>query len=94
MKKNERLLRINADLDHFIHMASHDLLEPLNSIKSSISMINLIDNDGSELMEHVQIINSSIKKFSLLIKSIGSIAKLEYHVGYGAHRYRKSNQQY
>jgi two-component system CheB/CheR fusion protein len=76
-EKNESLLRINADLDHFIHMASHDLLDPLNNIESSISIMNLIDNGNSELMEYIQIINSSIKKFRLLIKSIGTIARLE-----------------
>jgi len=75
--KNESLLRINADLDHFIHMASHDLLDPLNSIESSIALMNLLKNDNAELIEFTQIINSSIKKFSSLIKSISTIAKLE-----------------
>jgi len=76
-EKNESLLRINADLDHFIHMASHDLLDPLNNIESSIALMNLMDNENSELMEFIQIINSSIKKFSLLIKNISTIAKME-----------------
>lgn len=76
-EKNEGLLRINADLDHFIHMASHDLLDPLSSLESSIALMNLMENNNSELMELTQIINVSVKNFSSLIKSISTIAKLE-----------------
>lgn len=79
-EKNESLLRINADLDHFIHMASHDLLDPLSSIESSIALMNQVDNSNSELIEFVDIINNSVKKFSLLIKSIGTIARLENNI--------------
>ncbi|OMP75279.1 chemotaxis protein CheB [[Flexibacter] sp. ATCC 35208] len=76
-EKNESLLRINADLDHFIHMASHDLLDPLSSIESSIALMNLLENNNSELMEFTKVINSSVKKFSLLVRSIGTVARLE-----------------
>lgn len=76
-EKNESLLRINADLDHFIHMASHDLLDPLSSIETSIALMNLVDNSNTELTQFLSIINSSIKKFRMLINNIAAIAKLE-----------------
>ncbi|MBO9154980.1 chemotaxis protein CheB [Chitinophaga sp. GCM10012297] len=76
-EKNESLLRINADLDHFIHMASHDLLDPLSSIESSITLMNLVDNSNAELSQFLGIINSSIKKFRMLINNIATIARLE-----------------
>lgn len=41
-KKNKTLLRINTDLDHFIHAASHDLLAPLSNIETSINIMNKI----------------------------------------------------
>jgi two-component system CheB/CheR fusion protein len=40
--KNKTLLRINADLDNFIHAASHDLLAPLGNIETSINIMNKI----------------------------------------------------
>jgi signal transduction histidine kinase len=75
-KKNLGLQRINADLDHFVHAASHDLLGPLGNIEGGISIINRKITDP-ELTSFLTIINSSVKKFRSLIKDIGTIAKLE-----------------
>ncbi|QSW89633.1 PAS domain-containing protein [Flavobacterium endoglycinae] len=76
--KNLSLLRINEDLDHFIHAASHDLLTPLGNIESTIRILN----DEMPLMDpthsnYLNIINSSIKSFRGLITDIATIAKVE-----------------
>lgn len=76
-KKNESLLRINADLDNFVHTASHDLLAPLGNIEVSIDVLNLIKVSDPELNKFLTIINSSVKKFRALINDIATIAKLE-----------------
>ncbi|MBE9463288.1 PAS domain-containing protein [Dyadobacter sp. UP-52] len=76
-KKNQALTRINADLDNFIHTASHDLIDPLNSIEGSISLINAINSNDTELNEVLPIINGSIKKFRSLISEIAAIGKIE-----------------
>lgn len=76
-EKNESLMRINADLDHFVYIVSHDLLEPLSNIESSISIMNELDSTNPELTQLLGIINSSIRKFRSLIGNIGTIAKLE-----------------
>lgn len=76
-KKNESLLRINADLDNFVHTASHDLLAPLGNIEVSIDVLNLIKVNDPELNKFLSIINSSVKKFRALINDIATIAKLE-----------------
>ncbi|WP_428232691.1 sensor histidine kinase [Flavobacterium sp.] len=76
-KKNQSLTRINADLDHFIHAASHDLLAPLGHIESSIEMLNDLKIDHSDLSDYLLIINSSVKTFRSLIKDIAVIAKVE-----------------
>jgi two-component system CheB/CheR fusion protein len=76
-QKNKSLLRINADLDNFILAASHDLLGPLGNIETSISVMNTITSAEPELLDFINIINSSIKKFRLLITDIAAIAKVE-----------------
>ena len=75
--KNTGLRRINADLDNFVHTASHDLLGPLNNIEQSIAVMNLIDVSDPELNHFLKIIDASIKKFRELVNEISSVAKLE-----------------
>ncbi|MEO6285721.1 MAG: ATP-binding protein [Dyadobacter sp.] len=76
-KKNEILMRINADLENFVHTASHDLLDPLNSIEGSITVMNAINVNNAELNEFLPIINTSVKKFRSLISEIAVVAKIE-----------------
>ena len=76
-KKNKTLQRINADLDHFVHAASHDLLAPLANIETSIDIMNRIALSQEKLNDFLNIINSSIKKFRVLITDISTIAKIE-----------------
>lgn len=76
-KKNESLMRINADLDNFIHTVSHDLLAPLANIEISISTMNEMKGIDPQLNIFLGIINNSIKKFRTLINDISVIAKLE-----------------
>jgi two-component system CheB/CheR fusion protein len=76
-QKNQSLLRVNADLDHFIHAASHDLLAPLGNIEASINLMNHIALSDSKLTDVLDLINRSIKNYRLLITDIGIIAKVE-----------------
>ena len=76
-KTNKNLLRINEDLDNFVHVASHDLIAPLNSIEASIGIMNALKITNPELDEFLNVINSSVKKFRVLIKDIATVAKLE-----------------
>jgi len=76
-KKNIILLRINSDLDHFIHAASHDLLAPLANIETSINIMNKITMTDAKLMNFLQVINNSVIKFRELITEIATIAKVE-----------------
>jgi two-component system CheB/CheR fusion protein len=76
-KKNKTLERINSDLDHFVHAASHDLLAPLGNIETSINIMNTLSLSDAKLMDILKIINTSIKKFRVLITDIAVIAKVE-----------------
>ena len=76
-KKNKSLLRINADLDHFIHATSHDLLAPLGNIEASINELNSMTLSESDVTDFLNIINLSIKQFRELVTEIATIAKIE-----------------
>jgi len=76
-KKNKSLQRINTDLDHFIHAASHDLLAPLGNIETSINIMNQMTLSDKKLLDFLNVINSSVKTFRGLIKDIATIAKIE-----------------
>lgn len=76
-EKNKSLLRVNADLDNFIHAASHDLLAPLGNIETSINIMNRVALSGAKLNDFLNIINTSVKKFRALITDISTIAKVE-----------------
>ena len=79
-RRNKTLGRINEDLDHFIHAASHDLLAPLGNIELSIGIMNRMVLNDTKLLDYINIINGSIKKFSALIKDISAIAQIENDV--------------
>ncbi len=76
-KKNESVMRINADLDNFVHTTSHDLLAPLGNIEISISMMNEMGSIDPKLKTFLHVINTSSKKFRSLIQDIATVAKLE-----------------
>lgn len=75
--KNQSLMRINADLDHFIHATSHDLLAPLGNIEASINVLNELQIENADFSDFLLIINSSIQTFRSLITDIATIAKVE-----------------
>jgi two-component system CheB/CheR fusion protein len=80
-KKNNSLLRINEDLDNFAHTASHDLLAPLGNIETSIAIMNKINTADPYLEKFLGIVNTSIKKFRVLIKEISTVARIESEMG-------------
>jgi two-component system CheB/CheR fusion protein len=76
-KKNISLLRINSDLENFVHTASHDLIAPLSNIETSIDVMNELQITDPQLKTFFNIIHSSVKKFRSLINDIASVAKVE-----------------
>jgi two-component system CheB/CheR fusion protein len=76
-RKNEVLMRINQDLDNFVHTTSHDLLAPLGHIEASISIMNQQHGSFQELEPFLEIINMSVHTFRGLINDIAAVAKIE-----------------
>ncbi|MCB9852321.1 MAG: PAS domain S-box protein [Phycisphaerales bacterium] len=74
---NEALARKNADLDEFVHMASHDLQEPLRKL---ISFSDLLREDlGRELPERaakdVQFITESAYRMRRLVRDLLALSR-------------------
>ena len=66
-RTNKNLMNINADLDNFVHTASHDLLGPLANIQLCIDVMNQLQlSDNPQLHKFLEIINGSIKMFCVL----------------------------
>ena len=77
-KINKSLLVINADLDNFVHAASHDLMGPLSNIELSISVLaDLKISDDPQLHKVLGIINTSFIRFRKLVAELGTIGKIE-----------------
>ncbi|MEO6455696.1 MAG: CheR family methyltransferase, partial [Ginsengibacter sp.] len=76
-KSNRNLLTINDDLDNFVHTASHDLLAPLANIVFSTAAMNEFEVTDPELKKLLNVINTSVKKFSSLIQDMTVIGKIE-----------------
>jgi two-component system CheB/CheR fusion protein len=77
-KRNKSLLMINADLDNFVHAASHDLMGPLSNIELSISVLaDLQISDDPKLQQVMKIIHDSFIKFRKLVAELGTIGKIE-----------------
>jgi two-component system CheB/CheR fusion protein len=75
---NENLRRINADLDNFVYAASHDLLGPLSTIESLISLVSTHLADGEvKLTQYTSLLEASIIKFKAVIQEMASVGRTE-----------------
>lgn len=78
-RKNQQLLRINADLDNFIYTASHDLKAPIANLEGLLTLldpkirISLTERE-QDLLE---MMHQSIKRFKKTIKDLTDIAQMQ-----------------
>jgi signal transduction histidine kinase len=79
--KNEELQKINIDLDNFIYTASHDLKAPVSNIEGLINTLSDVlkedQIDKEDVYPIVEMINSSILRFSNTIKDLTTITKIQ-----------------
>ncbi len=77
-KINKNLFAINADLDNFVHAASHDLMGPLSNIELCISVLaDMQISDDPKLQQVMKIIDTSFTRFRRLVAELGTIGKIE-----------------
>ncbi|MCC5930204.1 MAG: hypothetical protein JJU28_13230 [Cyclobacteriaceae bacterium] len=69
IKRTERLLKVNTELDRFVYSASHELVSPLKSVNG---LLNLIEKDpvSSNQETYFQLIKGSIAKLENLVKNL------------------------
>jgi signal transduction histidine kinase len=78
---NNELTQVNADLDNFIYVASHDLKTPISNIEGLINA--LTDHLPPQILENplvtrlLQMGNTSIERFNKTIEELSDITKLQ-----------------
>ncbi len=67
--RSEELKKVNAELDHFVYSASHDLRAPLLSMLGLIN-ISKMEQDPSRLADYYDLMTGSINKLDRFIQNI------------------------
>jgi PAS domain S-box-containing protein len=74
---NEELIRANQDLEQFAYVSSHDLQEPLRKILTfSDLVLKKINSDQHEVRLHLEKINTSAGRMSILINDLLNYSKV------------------
>ncbi|MEM1408449.1 MAG: HAMP domain-containing sensor histidine kinase [Bacteroidota bacterium] len=74
-KIEERLIKANNELDHFMYRTSHDLRAPL---LSSLGLIDLVQRDpDSDKYNYLRMIEMNMKKLDAFIEDINSFYRNE-----------------
>ncbi|MFT5336314.1 MAG: PAS domain S-box-containing protein [Luteibaculaceae bacterium] len=73
-ENNRELVRLNEDLDSFVHSASHDLKVPIVNMEA---LVNMLDNNrlDDKTKEIVQKIETSIQRIQKTIANLSSATK-------------------
>lgn len=74
IRKNDKLRKINGELDSFVYRSSHDLRSPLTSIMGIINIIKS-ETDVSKVQEYMTFQERSVKKLDTLIQDILNISR-------------------
>lgn len=76
--QRNKLMEANKDLEHFVYVASHNLQEPLKSIKQLICMLKevALEHIPTESQAIVDRIANSSDKMSELIKDLLNLARI------------------
>ena len=81
-KKNESLIKSNADLDNFVYTAAHDLKSPVNNIEGLINHINP-DLDPEKLTMMLDYLKTSVKKLKSTITDLSSAIRMNHKAEIG-----------
>ena len=80
-RTNEQLLRVNADLDNFIYIASHDLKAPISNITGLLEILkqNLPPDclTSNRTQQTLQMMERSVERFMSTISEMSDIARLQ-----------------
>lgn len=68
-KQNDKLKKVNEELDRFVYSVSHDLSSPLKSIKGLVNLASA-ESDKEMLQKYLYHINKSTAKLDEFIKEV------------------------
>lgn len=79
IEKNKELQKVNADLDSFIYIASHDLRSPITNIEGLVTTLkeeqeNKLSSFESKIMEMIE---RSIAKFKTTIANLTEVSRIQ-----------------
>ena len=80
-ENNERLTRVNVDLDNFIYTASHDLKAPINNIEGLLHALlpelTTEPDDTSQVPLLLGMMQESVDRFKRTIEHLTEVTKLQ-----------------
>jgi signal transduction histidine kinase len=79
--RNADLKRINADLDNFVYIASHDLKAPINNIEGLIEVLEMELEQRGDVSNIIQLIRKSTERFKQTILSLTEVTKAQQNEG-------------
>ncbi|UPL50464.1 sensor histidine kinase [Hymenobacter sublimis] len=80
-ENNERLTRVNVDLDNFIYTASHDLKDPINNIEGLLHALlpelSTTPHNEAQVQLLLQMMQGSVDRFKRTIEHLTEVTKLQ-----------------
>ena len=73
-KKNQDLVKLNAELDRFVYNTSHDLKAPLNSILGLVQLMDL-SNDINEVRDYSSMIKTRVSDLNKFITEVADYSR-------------------
>jgi two-component system sensor histidine kinase/response regulator len=76
LRSNEKLIKINADLDSFVYTASHDLKMPVSNMEGLLKMLNSrLQEPDDKVKQVLEMLNKSVEQFKTTIHELLHIIK-------------------
>jgi signal transduction histidine kinase len=74
LRKNDELLKVNAELDRFVYSTSHDLRAPLSSIRGLLQLADRADH-LNELKTYIKLMTDRVHTLDKFIQDISDYAR-------------------
>jgi signal transduction histidine kinase len=74
---NQRLTRVNADLDSFVYMASHDLRGPINNLEGLVDALQAeLPDPQAPAGPLLQMMDDAVSRFQRTLEQLGEVLQL------------------
>jgi PAS domain S-box-containing protein len=73
----DRLKSLNADLEHFMYKASHDLKSPIASMRGLLELVKMNLDDQSEIRQYIGLIERSVGQLTETLEALLNVARVK-----------------